>query len=183
MGAKGVRMKALLEAIEHDNLVKISALLKEGIDLSRPVLIGEEYDLEDYDEVSLLFYAIRSYASLDVINLLLQHGLDIHECDDNGISALDTAIKFKRLDVIDLCLKSGLDVNISSRKSGITPLMLASCFSNIQTAELLLEYGADINARDRSGMSPRDYARKLGQKKMLEFLEEKGGKFSVYREE
>ena len=176
-------MKALLEAIEHDNLVKMRALLEEGVDLSTPILIGEEYELEDYDEISLLFYAIRNYASLEAIELLLEYDLDIKACDDTGISALDTAIKFKRQDIIKLCIEKGLDVNVSSRKSGITPLMLASCFSNIPTAELLLEHGADINARDRAGMTPKDYARKLGQKKMQEFLAEKGGKFSAYREE
>ncbi len=176
-------MKALLEAIEHDNLVKMKVLLEGGVDLSTPILIGEEYELEDYDEISLLFYAIRNYASMEALELLLEYGLDIKACDDTGISALDTAIKFKRHDIINLCIKKGLDVNISSRKSGITPLMLASCFNNIRTAELLLENGADINATDGSGMSPKDYARKLGQKKMQEFLTEKGGKFSAYREE
>ena len=176
-------MKALLEAIEHDNLVKMKALLEEGVDLSAPILIGEEYDLEDHDEIGLLFYAIRNYASLEAVELLLAYGLDIKACDDTGISALDTAIKFQRHDIIDLCIKKGLDVNVSSRKSGITPLMLASCFSNIQTAELLLEHGAEINATDRTGMSPKDYARKLGQKKMQEFLEQKGGRFSAYQEQ
>jgi len=176
-------MKELLEAIEHDNLVKMKALLEEGVDLSTPILIGEEYELEDYDEIGLLFYVIRNYASLEAIELLLEYGLDIKACDDTGISALDTAIKFKRHDIIKLCIEKGLDVNVSSRKSGITPLMLASCFSNIQTAELLLEHGADINATDRAGMSPKDYARKLGQKKMQEFLAEKGGRFSAYQEE
>ena len=176
-------MKALLEAIEHDNLVKMRALLEEGVDLSTPILIGEEYELEDYDEISLLFYVIRNYASLEAIELLLEYGLDIKACDDTGISALDTAIKFKRHDIINLCIEKGLDVNVSSRKSGITPLMLASCFSNIQTAELLLEHGANINATDRAGMSPKDYARKLGQKKMQEFLAGKGGRVSAYQEE
>jgi len=176
-------MKALLEAMEHDNMVKMKALLEEGVDLSTPILIGEEYELEDYDEISLLFYAIRNYASLEALELLLEYGLDIEERDDTGISALDTAIKFKRHDVIELCIERGLDVNLSSRKSGITPLMLASCFSDTRTVELLLESGAEINATDKAGMSPKDYARKLGQKKMQEFLTEKGGRFSAYREE
>ncbi len=176
-------MKELLEAIEHDSLVKMKALLEAGVDLSTPILIGEEYELEDYDEISLLFYVIRNYASMEAIELLLEYGLDIKECDDTGVSALDTAVKFKRHDVIKLCIDRGLDVNISSRKSGITPLMLASCFSNTQTVELLLASGADINAIDKAGMSPKDYARKLGQKKMQEFLADKGGLFSAYREE
>jgi len=176
-------MKALLEAIEKDNLVKMRKLLEEGVDLSRPVIVGEEYELDEPDEIGILFYAIRNYASLEAIEMLLEFGVDLTECDENGISALDTAIKFRRHDVINLCLDRGLDVNESQRKSGITPLMLASCFSDTKTAELLLDYGADINATDRSGMSPKDYARKLGQKKMQKFLEEKGGRFSAYREE
>ncbi len=176
-------MKTLLEAVEHDNLVKMRTLLEEGVDLSKPIRIGEEYDLEDYDEINILFYMIRKYASLEAIELLLEYGLDISICDDDGVSALDTAIKFKRHDVIKFCIDKGMDTNVSLRKSGITPLMLASCFSDIKTAELLLDSGADINATDRSGMSPKDYARKLGQKKMQTFLTEKGGKFSAYPEE
>jgi len=176
-------MNALLEAIERDNLVKMRELLEKGIDLSRPVIIGEEYELDEPDEIGILFYAIRNNASLEAIELLLEYGVELTECDENGISALDTAIKFRRHDVIELCLDRGLNVNESQRKSGITPMMLASCFSDTKTAELLLDYGADINAVDRSGMSPKDYARKLGQKKMQAFLEERGGRFSAYREE
>ena len=176
-------MKALLEAIEHDNLVKMKTLLEEGVDLSAPIVIGEEYELDEPDEIGLLFYVIRNYASLEVIELLLEYGVDIAACDETGISALDTAIKFKRHDIIKLCIDKGLDINVSNRKSGITPLMLASCFNDTQTVELLLEYGADINAVDKYGMSPKDYARKLGQKKMQEFLTQKGGRFSAYQEE
>jgi len=176
-------MKSLLEAIEKDNLVKMRELLEQGVDLSRPVTIGEEYDLEEYDEIGILFYAIRSHASLEAIELLLAYGADLEALDENGISSLDTAIKFRRRDIIELCIEKGMNVNESTRKSGITPLMLASCFSDTEIAQVLLDQGADINAVDRSGMSPKDYARKLGQKKMQAFLEEKGGRFSAYREE
>lgn len=174
-------MDELLLAIENDNLVKMRSILEGGVDLSKPIIIGEEYELDEPDEISILFYAIRNYASLDSIELLLEYGLDIKDSDENGISTLDTAIKFKRHDIINLCLSRGVDVNSSQRKSGITPIMLASCFSSIDTAQLLLDNGADINAKDNYGMTPKDYARKLGQKKMQEFIEQNGGEFSIYR--
>jgi ankyrin repeat protein len=76
-----------------------------------------------------------------------------------------------------------MNVNETHRKSGITPIILTACFNNIHIAELLIQHGADINSRDRGGMTVKDYAKKLGQKKMLEFLEKRGAKHNIYREE
>jgi len=176
-------MKELLEAIENDSLVKMRALLDNGIDLSKPVIIGEEYELDEPDEIGILFYAIRTGASLEAIELLLEYGLDIQALDSDKISALDTAVKFKRKDVVELCIEKGLDLNSTKRRSGILPLLLASCFGDIEMVELLLKHGADLNATDSSGITAKDYAKKLGQKKMVEFLDEKGAIFNLYPNE
>jgi ankyrin repeat protein len=176
-------MEELLIALERDNLVKIKSICKKGIDLTQPIKIGLEYDLEDYDETTILFYAIRYGASLEAIKALLECGVDINEIDNDGLGAIDIAIKFKREDIIKLCIEKGIDINKTARKSGINPLLLASCFNNISIIELLLENGADINYTDRVGMSAKDYAKKLGQKKALEFLEKKGAKYSLYQED
>jgi len=127
-------MNPVTEAIENDSVAKMKSLLK--------------------------FYAIRKYASMDMLELMLENGIDLHEVDSDGISALDMA-----------------------RKSGITPVMLASCFSDLDMMKLLLDNGGDINLSDKSGMAPKDYAKKLGQKKMLEFLDEQGARFNVYPNE
>ncbi len=176
-------MKALLEALHQDSLVKIKALLEEGITLDQPIVIGEEYDLDEPDEIGLLFYAIRTGVSLEAIELLLEYGLNIHQLDGDKISALDTAIKFKRKDVVQLCIDKGIDLNSTKRRSGILPLLLASCFNDTEIVELLLEHGADIHATDTSGMSAKDYAKKLGQKKMVVFLDKKGAKHNLYPED
>lgn len=173
-------MGVLSEAIEEDSVARVKYLIRDGIDLNKPILIGEEYDLDDYDEISPLFYAIRKYASLDMIELFLANGVDIYEVDSDGVSALDMAIKFKRLDVIGFCIDKGFDLNSTKRKSGITPVMLASCFSNIEMMKLLLDNGGDVNVSDKTGMSPKDYAKKLGQKKMVEFLDSRGARYNVY---
>jgi len=176
-------MNELLLALENDALVKIKALCQRGIDLSTPIDIGKEYDLEDPDETNILFYAIRSHASLEAIKILLDHGVDLKVIDDDGLSAIDVAIKFKRNDVLQFCIDQGMDVNISHRKSGMTPLLLAACFNNTKIVQLLLDHGANINSTDKSGLTAKDYAKKLGQTKMLAFLDAKGAKHNLYAEE
>ena len=176
-------MNEVTQAIENDSVAKMKSLLKNGVDLKKPILIGEEYELEDYDEISPFFYAIRKYASMEMLELMLENGIDLHEVDSDGISALDMAIKFKRKDVIQFCLDRGFELNVSKRKSGITPVMLAACFSDIEMMKMLLDNGGEVNQADKSGMAPKDYAKKLGQKRMLEFLDENGARFSAYPNE
>jgi ankyrin repeat protein len=176
-------MEELLEAIEHDSLVRIRKICRSGIDLTTPIDIGKEYGLEEPDETTILFYAIRKDASIEAIEVLLEFGVDIREIDQDGLSAIDVAIKFRREDVIEFCIEKGMDVNETHRKSGITPIILTACFNNINMAKLLIEHGADINSKDYAGLTVKDYAKKLGQKKMLTFLERQGAKYSLYQEE
>ena len=176
-------MNPLTIAIENDSVAKVKSLLKEGVDLNKPILIGEEYDLEEYDDIAPFFYAIRKRASLDMLELFLDNGVELMKTDSDGVSALDMAIKFKRKEVIQFCIDNGFDLNTTKRKSGITPVMLAACFSDMDMMQMLLDGGGEINAVDGAGMSPKDYSKKLGQKKMTEFLHEKGGTFSRYPED
>ncbi len=77
-------------------------------------------------------------------------------------------LSLKGDDVVRLSIGKGVDINSTKRRSGITPLLLASCFNNIDMIKLLIENGADINIRDNSGMGAKDYAKKLGQKRVVE---------------
>jgi len=176
-------MEELAEAIENDSIVKVRALCKAGADLSAPIDAGLEYGLEDPDNMPVLFYAIRKYASIELIEVLLEYGCDIREIDEDGLSAIDISIKFKREDVITFCVEKGLNVNDTHRPSGITPIVLASCFNNTAIVDLLIGYGAEVNSKDNNGMSAKDYAKKLGQKKMVIFLHERGAKHNRYPEE
>jgi ankyrin repeat protein len=176
-------MNNLLEAIEQDNLVKIRKICKSGIDLTTPIDMGIEYGLEEPDETTILFYSIRKQGSIEAIEILLKYGVDIGEIDDDGLSAIDVAIKFKRDDIIQFCIEKGLDVNRTDRKSGITPIILAACFNNIDIVKLLIQHGADINSSDYGGVSVKDYAKKLGQKKMLKFLDDMGARHNIYKEQ
>jgi len=176
-------MNEVTQAIEHDSIAKLKSLIKEGVDLNKTILIGEEYDLEEYDEITPLFYAIRKHASLEMIELMLASGVNLHETDSDGVSALDMAIKFKRKELVEFCIDKGMELNTTQRRSGILPLLLASCFNDTELIQILLDHGANINATDASGMSAKDYARKLGQKNVVAYLSQRGGKHNLYLEE
>jgi ankyrin repeat protein len=166
-------MSNLANAIDRDSILEVKKLLENGEKLDQKLIIGEEYDLESPDEVSALNYAIRKGASLELIEFLAQNGVDIFETDRDGVGILDIAIKFKRYDVVQFCCDSGIDINSTKRKSGILPIILASCFNDIKMIELLIKNGANIHVKDRSGMSAIDYAAKTGQSNVVKFLESK----------
>lgn len=165
-------MDQLLEALAHDNLVALKRILDAGeVDLSKEVIVGAEYELDEPDEVPLLFFAISNGASLEAIELLLDAGVDIGEVNREGVGALDIAIKYRRMDIIELCDRHGVSLLESRRKSGITPLILAASFSDIEIVTYLLSKGASVHDTDKYGMTAAAYAKRMGQKKMLEFLE------------
>lgn len=176
-------MEELIEIIENDNIIALRKLCQEGVDLNQPIDAGLEYGLEDPDYMPVLFFAIRKYASIEFIETLLENGLELTQIDEDGLSAIDIAIKFKREDIIDFCVNKGIDINETHRPSGITPIVLAACFNNTRIVEQLIKYGAEVNSQDKNGMSAKDYAKKLGQKKMLTFLHENGARHNRYPEE
>ena len=165
-------MEALLEALAHDNLVALKKILGTSeVDLTREVIMGAEYELDEPDEVPLLFFAISSGASLEAVEMLVDAGVDIHAVSREGVGALDIAIKYKRMDIIELCDRHGVSLLESSRKSGITPLILAASFNDMEIVTYLLSKGASVEDTDKYGMTAAAYAKRMGQKKMLEFLE------------
>ena len=168
-------MQELLDALKRDNLVALKKILESGkVSPDTEVIIGEEYDLDEPDEVPLLHYAIQFEVSLDAIEMLVAHGIDITEINRDGLGALDIAIKYKRMDIVNLCEAHGISLMSSRRKSGMTPLMVAASFNDFDMVELLISKGADVNGVDKYGMSATDYVKRMGQKKMLEFLQEHG---------
>lgn len=165
-------MQELLEAIEHDSLVKLKKLLEsKHFDLNSDVVIGSEYDLEEYDEIPLLFYLIHKRVSKEIIEILLNHGMDINTVTREGLGLVDVAIKYRRKDLLELAKEHGVDITSSKRKSGLTPLMLAASFNDTEIMEYLIKNGATVDNRDNYGMRALDYAKKMGQTKAASFLE------------
>ncbi len=154
--------EALIEALEEDNLLKVKQLIKQGVDL----------DEETEEEASMLFFAFRKKCSPELIRLMIEAGADLSITSPLGISVLDEAIALGDLDLIKyLVLEKGFDVNRTRRKSGVTPLMIASSYGYEEIVAFLLEQGADLMAVDKIGMSALDYTERLGKKRMFAYLQ------------
>jgi hypothetical protein len=177
-------MSALLEAVDRDNLVALRKVLESGeADLSGEVVIGEEYELDEPDEIPLIFYLIQKGISLEALKMLVEAGMDLHFVNREGLGALDIAIKYRRPDIVRFCKDQGISLSTTRRMSGMTPLMLAAAFNDTEMVKYLLEEGAELNGVDRYGMTALDYARKMRQKQVQELLESRGAKHELYRDD
>jgi len=160
-------MSDIMQAICEDNYLQIKKLIKDGIDINE---IVENEDNEN-DEC-LIFYAIHKKCSFDTLKLMIENGVDIEFTDSQGVGLLDEAIVSGNVEFITyLLVEKNMDVNQTKRKSGLTPLIQASCYGNIDLVKLLISHGGDINVKDKLNLRAVDYARKLQRKKMKEFLE------------
>ena len=48
-------MQSLAAVIEQDSIMHLKQLIDNGIDLSKTLVLGDEYELDSPDEVSVLF--------------------------------------------------------------------------------------------------------------------------------
>ncbi len=98
----------ILESAEYDDLIALRKLLDDyKPNLNCEVVIGQEYDLDEYDEIPLLFYLIMYRVSLEAILLMLNAGMDLNVTNSEGLSVVDLAIKFHRVDILELCKAKG----------------------------------------------------------------------------
>ncbi len=157
-------MKEIIEAIGGDERASIKKVFKNHKDIKNI----------EIEEKSLLSYAISKNISLDNFILLIELGADTEAKTQEGVNLLDDAISCNRLDIVKYLIEEkNFDINNHTRKSGFTPLMLATSFSDFEIVDFLLQKGADVEARDSFGFNCFDYAKKLGQTKMQKYLEDK----------
>jgi len=154
-------MNEWLELLKSDDYLGIKKHLQNGADITETNEAGE----------SVLACAIRAQCDMDTLMLLIQNGADIFDFDNEGVSVFDIAITYDNMEMVEYLLAQGVDVNKTTRRSGFTALMAASCYGRVAIAKRLLEEGANQYAKDAKGFSAIDFARKMNKKSILELFD------------
>ncbi|KAM3930010.1 ankyrin repeat and SOCS box protein 3 isoform 2-T2 [Leptodactylus fuscus] len=107
----------------------------------------------------------------DLIQLLLENGVNKESKDDFGITPLFIAAQYGKYESVKLLLSRGADVNCQA-KDKATPLFIAAQEGHEKCAELLLSTGADPNlyCNDDAWQLPIHTAAQMGRSKILEML-------------
>lgn len=139
LAVKAIAKTFVGEAIASCDLTLVKALLAIGIDLNSPAGYGFHKPLA---------MAIEAQ-SVEIANVLLNHGADVNARDVSGNTMLLKAVRSTSLELVKLMLSSGADVNAVSRYGlrSITALQEAKRMGTFDIVQLLLYWGADVNSR------------------------------------
>ena len=97
----------------------------------------------------------------DMLQVLLDHGVDLNAPFTNGDNALLKSVRWPRyrrgyLTTVTHLLNEGADVNLAHTCTGESALMIAVLSQYTELVELLLERGADVTAINSRGLTVLD---------------------------
>lgn len=102
----------LLNAITHDDVEAVSALIKNGVSADSP---------DDRGTIPLHYAVSRS--NVDIIRLLITHGSNINTADKWGMTPLHIAASSGNGRVVSEILKAGANPNVSSLPCGLLRIL------------------------------------------------------------
>ncbi len=114
-------------------------------------------------------------ASTDIVNLLLENGLDINARFADESTLLHMAASLGTSQIIELLLSHGADVNARDQ-DGRTALHVAAGGGDVVLVEPFLSWKADLEAKDKAGKTPVEHAVENGWTNVVELLRSHGAK-------
>lgn len=153
---------ALLAALRDGDVDAVTTLLQDG-DLSGTNREGD----------SALMWAARG-SHIDMVELLLDHGMEVDATDAEGRTALLHAATAAEMcaEIVDALLHHGASPSLQAF-DGDTPLLAASRLGRVAVVKTLLERGASV-LETRDGNSALHFAAQRGHTDVVKVLLEKG---------
>ena len=155
-----MRDRRLFDAILANDLVLISMLLSQNVDIRTAFIHGVE-------EIRPLSLAAQ-IGSLEIVKILVEEGANVDSTNEWGSTALFYALEANHFDIADYLLEEGADIDVSA---GSCPPIIASVVScNLNVTRYLVEHGANVNERDATGRDALDYAKLKGEDDTIAYL-------------
>jgi ankyrin repeat protein len=154
------RLPGVIDAVHRGDL----SGLAERLDA------GEAVDATDTDGRTALMHAVLD-GQIDAVRFLLSRGASVDARDRNGYTPLHFAAQENELEIARLLLEAGASVDPQD-VHGNTPLWRA-VFSSRGRGDmigLLLARGADRHLKNKSGVSPYELSRTIGNYDVARFL-------------
>jgi uncharacterized protein len=127
---------------------------------------------EDLGYSPLAMSVARGY--IDVVKILLENGADVNSQDDKGNTPLHYVGDNNYFEIAELLLKHGANISLLDNYDN-EPLTRAvfnvkGDDDKLPLVKLLLDNGANPNNKNKSGISPLDFAKKVGDLKVVNVL-------------
>lgn len=124
---------------------------------------GADIEARGFDGQTPLMLATHWYyyegdAPLQVTELLLEHGADLHVLDDAGRTALSHAAEHGNPDIVQSLIDAGAEIHAADME-GRTALMFAADLGSAEAIEVLLATGANPHVVDNAGETALDIAK------------------------
>jgi ankyrin repeat protein len=118
-------------------------------------------------------HAAAYYGDLEMVQILLEYGVDVNTQNDAGCTPLDFASRNGHRNdsrVVQLLIEHGADPNTRASRSGFAPLHRASENGRIEVVRVLIEHGANVEVQDKYGRTPLNVASGSQREEILELL-------------
>lgn len=159
---------ATWRAAENDKAGTLTLLIDSGADLSlrpNPVLPARRF-------WSLMGCAAND-KDLDIIDILLAHGIGVNQTGADGTTALMEAARYNQPAAVARLLDRGATVDLQTEK-GITALMYAAHFGDQPVLQSLLDHHARLELKDHEGRTALMWAATRVSPQTLRFLLDHG---------
>ena len=181
---------AFMFAAGKPDLEAAKFLMKAGADINAVTFNGCPVlklilDVLYYREHTNQIHDEERTKALAVMNMLIECGVDVNAQDDEGKTALTTALREPDSEVIELLLKAGANINAvafngcPALKFILDVLYYREDTNQIHDEErtkalavmnMLIEYGVDVNAQDNKGKTALTTALQESDYEVIELL-------------
>lgn len=132
--------------------------------------LAEEANLHGRsDNGSTLLHKAASVGETEMVQRLIDRGIDTDIQNEGGKTALHVAVDNGHTEAGESLVTNGAALNIQDN-SGAVPLFKLVYRNDVELAQLMVENGADPTIESNGGVSPLDIATEIDADDMVEIL-------------